>query len=82
MVDIIHIGEMIKEQFEKRGCSVSWFARKINCDRTNVYGIFKRDSIDVKRLYEISEVLEYDFFTAVQEAMKKERSERDANSKC
>lgn len=68
----IHIGMLIKEQFEKRGCTVAWFARKLNCDRTNIYGIFNRETIDVKRLFEISEILEYDFFEVIRKEMRKE----------
>ncbi len=41
----------------------SWLAKKINCDRTNVYKIFRRASIDTALLLRISAVLEYDFFS-------------------
>lgn len=68
----IHIGSLIEKRLKDRGCSVTWLAKKINCERTNIYGIFKRDTIDVKRLYEISEALEYDFFEVVRDAMRKE----------
>lgn len=67
----IHIGSLIEKRLKDRGCSVTWLAKKINCERTNIYGIFKRDTIDVKRLYEISEALEYDFFEVVREKMQK-----------
>lgn len=66
----IHIGSLIEKRLKDRGCSVTWLAKKINCERTNIYGIFKRDTIDVKRLYEISEALEYDFFEVVRDAMR------------
>ncbi|MCQ2203816.1 MAG: helix-turn-helix domain-containing protein [Bacteroidales bacterium] len=69
----IHIGSLIEKRLKDRGCSVTWLAKKINCERTNIYGIFKRDTIDVKRLYEISEALEYDFFEVVRDAMRKEQ---------
>ena len=42
---------------------ISLFAEKLNFDRTNIYRIFNRKSIDTDLLFEISKVLEYDFFT-------------------
>lgn len=77
MAYTIHIGRLIEEQFTKRGCTISWFARQINCDRTNVYGIFKRETIDVKRLYEIGKVLEYDFFQVLSDELNEENDEED-----
>ncbi|MCQ2202942.1 MAG: XRE family transcriptional regulator [Bacteroidales bacterium] len=68
----IHIGSLIEERFKKRGCSKTWFAQQIHCDRTNIYGIFKNETIDVKRLYDISLVLDYDFFALIQEELKKD----------
>lgn len=59
---MIHIGSIIKEKFEEQGLSVSWFARQLCCDRTNVYSIFKRESIDTSLLVKISVILKYDFF--------------------
>ena len=55
---MIHIGSIIKEKFEKHGASVSWFARQLCCDRTNIYSIFKRESIDTALLVKISIILE------------------------
>lgn len=62
-----HIGRKIKEVFEQQpsGCTVSWFARQINCHRTNVYDIFNRESIDVALLIRISHVLNYNFFADI-----------------
>ena len=40
----------------------SWLARKINCDRTNIYKIFQRPSIDTALLSRISKALDHDFF--------------------
>ena len=59
---MIHIGSIIKEKFDKHGASVSWFARQLCCDRTSIYSIFKRESIDTALLVKISVILEYDFF--------------------
>ena len=47
---MIHIGSIIKEKFDEMGLSVSWFSKQLCCDRTNVYSIFKRESIDTALL--------------------------------
>lgn len=59
----IHIGKQIKEVFDKKGFTVTEFAKRINKSRENVYSIFKRKTIDTGLLYIISKVLEHDFFT-------------------
>ena len=59
---MIHIGSIIKEKFDELGLSVSWFAKELCCDRTNVYSIFKRESIDTSLLVKISLILNHDFF--------------------
>ena len=61
----LHIGQLIKTVFERSGISVAEFARQLNCERTNVYTIFKRRTIDVELLVNISKVLEYNFFEDV-----------------
>lgn len=57
----IHIGELIKEKLHERGFTYAEFARKLNCDRTNVYNIVKSKSIDIERLIRISNILDFDF---------------------
>ena len=59
---MIHIGNIIKKQFDAQGGSVSWFAKQLCCDRTNIYSIFKRESIDTSLLVKISTILNHDFF--------------------
>ncbi|MBQ5644212.1 MAG: XRE family transcriptional regulator [Bacteroidaceae bacterium] len=59
---MIHIGNIIKKQFDAQGCSVSWLAKELCCDRTNIYSIFKRESIDTRLLEKISVILKHDFF--------------------
>lgn len=59
---MIHIGSIIKEKFDERSLSVSWFASQLCCDRTNIYSIFKRESIDTSLLVKISIILNHDFF--------------------
>jgi len=58
----IHIGFEVHQQLLRQHCSVQWFADQLNCNRTNVYNIFNRESIATQLLMDISRVLDYDFF--------------------
>ena len=63
----LHIGQLVKTVFDKSGMSVAEFARQINCDRTNVYTIFRRRTIDVELLVKISYILEHNFLDDVMQ---------------
>lgn len=56
------LGEIIRKKVEDSGLKVSAFATKINVSRNNVYDIYERESLDTKLLFDISQVLAYDFF--------------------
>jgi len=58
----IHMGNLIKAELAKQERTISWFARKLYCDRSNVYDIFRRKSIDTELLLRISLILNHDFF--------------------
>ena len=62
MQEAPHIGKLIKEELERQERTVSWFARKLYCDRSNVYKLFKRSTIDTELLLRISLILNHDFF--------------------
>lgn len=57
------IGSIIKAELERQERSVSWFARKLNCDRSNVYRLFQKHSVDTLLLARISVILNRDFFS-------------------
>lgn len=59
---MVHIGQLIETELHRQERSVIWLARKLYCDRTNVYSIFKRQSIDTDLLMRICHILNYDFF--------------------
>lgn len=61
----IHIGSIIKQKVIESTMTIKEFADKINCDRTTVYDIFKRKSLDVERMIKISQVLNYDFINEI-----------------
>lgn len=61
----IHIGKIINTVFIARGISITEFAKQLNCERPNVYNIFKRKNIDVNLLIKISHILNYDFIQEI-----------------
>ena len=58
----IHIGKEIEAELHRQERGVTWLARKLHCDRTNVYNIFKRQGIDTRLLERISIILNRNFF--------------------
>ena len=62
-----HIGQMIKAVFDESGMTVAEFARQIHLERSTVYGIFERPSLDSMLLARISLVLGHNFLSDVEE---------------
>ncbi len=58
----IFIGKQIEHELRAQERSVVWLANKLNCNRTNVYKIFQRSSLDAELLLKISNVLKRNFF--------------------
>lgn len=63
------IGLLIEHELKRQERTVSWFARKIHCDRRNIYDIFTRQSIDTELLYKISLALGVNFFAPISDAL-------------
>lgn len=61
---MLHIGSRIKSVFDSqpKKCTVDWFANELNCQRANVYNIFRRQTVDTELLWRISKILHHDFF--------------------
>ena len=64
----IFIGKLIEEELRSQDRSVVWFANKLSCNRTNVYKILRKGSIDTELLCRISIALNHDFFADFQSA--------------
>lgn len=70
-MEIVEIGEKIREVFENRNMRLTDFADELGTVRQNVYRIFKKRHVDTGLLLKISQVLGYNFFqyyVPVQEA--------------
>lgn len=65
------IGQLIKEELLKQERSVAWFARKLSCDRTNVYRLFQKNTIDTGLLIRISIILNRNFLQEISEELNK-----------
>lgn len=56
------IGDEIRKVLVRKHLSGAWLAVRIGCDRTNIYKILRKKSIDTSLLLRISVVLDHDFF--------------------
>ncbi|MBD5225033.1 MAG: XRE family transcriptional regulator [Bacteroidales bacterium] len=72
------MGSLIGSELRRQRRPAAWLAQEICCDRTNVYKILRKGSIDTELLCRISVALEHDFFAELQaacgfqQALKKE----------
>lgn len=57
-----HIGKAIKKELARQERSVTWLARQLFCDRSNIYRIFQKESLDTHLLARISIILRHNFF--------------------
>lgn len=67
----MHIGHLIEKELKGQERTVTWFAKQLNCDRTNIYNIFNRVTIDTELLIHISKVLNKDFFLVISEEINR-----------
>lgn len=68
------IGELIKEELMVQERTITWFARKLCIDRSNVYRLFQKNSVDTDLLMRISLVLKKDFFTIFARNFEEKRN--------
>lgn len=59
---MIHLGEFIYQELKRQERTPTWLARKINCERPNIYYIFKRSSLNTELLQAISLALNVNLF--------------------
>ena len=57
-----HIGEKIKKRAKELKLGTTELGKLINTSKQNIYGIFKRSSIDAEVLQDISKALNFNFF--------------------
>lgn len=57
----VNIGELIHAEMVRQNRTVNWLAKEIYCEKSNVYKLFRRKSIDLAQVMRISEVLSHNF---------------------
>ena len=70
---MLPIGQLIKEELASQERTVSWFARKLHLDRSNVYRLFQKNSVDTDLLGRISLILDRDFFEELSSSCRERR---------
>ena len=75
---IIHVGQMIEAELRRQDKTVSWLARSICHERSSIYKIFSRKSLDVYLLLRISMLLNHDFFLDISSAINSRKVSNDA----
>jgi transcriptional regulator with XRE-family HTH domain len=68
----INIGELIKEEMDRQGITATQLAKKIGCERPNVYNIVKRNSINTEQLMRICRALGVNYFSLLANEVWKE----------
>jgi len=68
----MHIGHLIRNVLDEKRISVRQFAMMANSERTNMYRILDRESIDLSVLERYSRILDHNFFQDLSEEYKKQ----------
>lgn len=63
----IHFGNLIKELLLKEGRTITWFAKQMHSDRSNMYKILSHVHLDSGFILHASKVLAHDFFKDASE---------------
>lgn len=71
----VHIGNLIWQVLKRKRISVKDFADMACSDRTNMYRILHRESIDLSVLNKYSHLLDYDFFKDLSDNYQSERTD-------
>lgn len=72
----VHVGEMVAEVMYQQHVSKQEFAEAIGTDRSNVYRILKKDSIETDQLFRYSKELNYNFFRDLAEEFVKRNAQK------
>ena len=75
------IGQLIKEVLERQERSVTWLARKLSCDRSNVYRLFQKRSIETDVLIRILVILNRDFTMEISKAIQERQKSQYSQHK-
>ena len=72
---MVNIGQRIREELTNQERTISWLTRKLNCNRSTVYRILEKNSIDTLMLAQISQILNYNFMQELSDDMQQNLEE-------
>lgn len=65
----IHIGHLIRDELRRQGHTNKWFADQLGVNIRTINKIFLKRTIDTQQLYQISKVINTDFFAVYSTAL-------------
>ena len=65
-----HVGHIIKAVFDEQGRKVEWFAKRMHCNRTNIYKMFEKQHLNSEVIARASKALDHDFFHDISSVMQ------------
>ena len=65
-----HIGSLILEELQRQGKTTMWLSKQLGCSYRNVYKIYNRSWIQTDLLFQISNILNHNFFMDCANAIK------------
>lgn len=74
---LVHIGAIIQERLRQEGRSIGWFAKEMNCDRSNMYKMLGRAHLDSNFILRASKILEHDFFKDISSLLEENLDSSD-----
>ncbi len=69
-----HLGKLIKAELARQGRTATWLAKQVHCTPENIYKIYHQKWVTMSLLFEISKVLDRDFFRACSEHLEAEKT--------
>ena len=69
----MHIGHRIRDIARRQGRTSVWLARELGCDRTNIYRIYEKMSLDTSVLLRLSRILRHNFFSELADEVMDEK---------
>lgn len=73
----IHIGELIQKEMKRQGRTVNWLAERVCCEKSNIYKMFRRKSLDLEQLMLVSTVLGHNFLRDCFEEISSKKNSID-----
>lgn len=77
---MVNIGKLIEDELRNQERTPTWLARKINCERSNIYYIFRQTSINTELLLLISRALSIDFFKYYSDSLYECETEEECKN--